>query len=185
MKMVERFVYLDFQIDTNRINSKFSLPYMNKLEQWDRDDVIHIQISEIAQSEALQGNNVARRSKARRYVASETLAHTREEIKTLRDIEHILFPSSAKTQNERNDVEVVFNAHKYMCILITNDGSSKKQPGGILGHATELKQRFRVEVMRDYEAVALVEKKIKERDVLAKKFALALSQPLPEWVGKD
>jgi len=41
-QMPDRSVLLEFYIDTNRINARESLPYMNQLEKWHRDDVISL-----------------------------------------------------------------------------------------------------------------------------------------------
>jgi hypothetical protein len=65
--------------------------------------------------------------------------------------------------NEANDVEIAFNANKYGAILVTADGGSRRQPGGILGNRVAL-ARLGVQVMSDGEAVALVREKIQERD---------------------
>lgn len=53
-------------------------------------------------------------------------------------IEKAIFPEGAKTPNQKNDVDVVFNALKYCGILITRDGASRRQRGGILGAANQL-----------------------------------------------
>ena len=66
-------------------------------------------------------------------------------------------------KNEENDIHIVFNTKKYGNILITNNGDSRKQPKGIWGNKVTLKA-LGIEVMRDYEAVSLVEKYINRRD---------------------
>ena len=45
-----------------------------------------------------------------------------------------MFPNGAKDDNELNDVRIVCEAKKYEAILVTGDGGSKAQPGGILGN---------------------------------------------------
>jgi len=158
---------------------------MNRLEHWHEADVIQLDMSEVAQQEAGRDGDQVRSSKAYSYIASETLADTPEEKELLQQIEKILFPTGAKTPNEWHDVEIVFNAKKYFTTLITNDGGSRNQPGGILGHAQELYEKFGIRVMRDNEAVALVEQQIRERDEIAKSMAMTTGEPLPEWVGRD
>ena len=184
MNMPERYVYLDFHIDTNRINSKVQLKHMNILEQWHELDVISIEMSHIAQEEARQGSNSSRTEKAYTYIATETLASTRSQQETLIEIQDILFPQGVKSQNEWNDVEIVFNAHKYGAILVTADGASKRQPNGILGNAQRL-HRLRIQVLRDHEAVDLVKQRIQNRDQRAKRVSQIIDQELPDWVGRD
>ena len=184
MNMLERYVYLEFHIDTNRINAKSRLDFMNILEHWHENDVIFLEMAEVAQNEATKSQNSIRTEKAYSYISTETLASTPDEARMLRKIKVILFPRGVKSINERNDVEILFNAWKYRSILITDDGGSKRQPGGILGNRDKL-TALGVQVMRDHEAVEIVKQKIVKRDQLAKKIASYKNDPLPEWVGKD
>lgn len=183
--MPERFVYVGFQLDTNRINSKQSIANMNRLERWRDDEVIELMLSEVASDEARAGNNPRRTRKALGYIYSMTMATTQGETEELRQIEQILFPNGAADQNQRNDVEIVFNAAKYRRILVTGDGASKTQPGGILGSRAVLEQQFGVRIMTDAEAVAHVEEAIRERDKFAKLVSDMTGEPLPSWVGND
>lgn len=64
MNMPKRFVNLDFHIDTNRINAKSRLTYMNILERWYKDDVIYLEMSEVAQNEAIKSGSPMRTEKA-------------------------------------------------------------------------------------------------------------------------
>ena len=175
---------LGITLDTCIINSKGRVLSMNKLEQWHEDDVITIEISEPAQLEARSGNNSLRNQKAISYIFSETRATTDDEMRIMKKIESILFPGGAKTKNEQNDVQIVFNAWKYCRRLVTNDGASRNQPNGILGNIDKLRA-LGIRVMRDNEAVALVEQKIKERDNMARLLSEKTRQLLPYWVGKD
>ncbi|MFX0195308.1 MAG: hypothetical protein ACFFCW_04220 [Candidatus Hodarchaeota archaeon] len=184
MDMPDRYLYLDFQIDTNRINSKANLSSMNILERWDQEGVIHIDMAEVAQEEATKGRDSNRSRKAYGYIATETLASTADEALLLKKIESILFPVGAANRNERNDVEIVFNAHKYGSILVTDDGGSRRQKGGILGNRKNL-AKLGIRIMRDREAVDFIIKKIQERDERAKRIAIEFGKELPEWVGKD
>ena len=183
--MPNRYIHTMFQIDTNRINSKQKLENMNLLEKWHEDGVINIGMPEPATKESFAGNDEKRIKKASQYIHSYTYADTQEEKELLRRIENIIFPDGAKDQNQRNDVEIVFNAHKYGKILVTNDGGSKKQPGGILGNSQKLKKELDVNVMSDEDAVNLVRKKIQKRDTFAKAIANRENIDVPDWVGKD
>ena len=183
--MPNRYVHKMFQIDTNRINARGGLEHMNQLEEWHENGVIHIQMAEPSLGEAFKGNNKARKAKAASYLYSITYADTREEQVVLSNIEQILFPNGATDQNQRNDVEIVFNAQKYSRILVTNDGGSKTQPGGILGNAARLRDAVGVSIITDSQAVEIVRRAIEKRDKMARYVSENRNVPLPEWVGKD
>lgn len=179
----ERFVHLGFQIDTNRINARGRLEHMNRLERWAADDVIEVIMSETAATEAARaGSRQAR--KAMSYVQSVTLATNEHERVMMRKIELAIFPGGAKSSGDRNDVEIVFNALKYSRRLVTTDGGSKRQPGGILG-AREKLAAIGVTVMTDEEACAYVKGLIAARDERARQEARETGARLPRWVGRD
>lgn len=180
----ERFIHRIFSIDTNRINSRSKIPAMNQLEQWHENGVIQIDMPEVAQKEAMAGLDPRRVEKAREYIYSITLANTREEQELLHKIEALLFPQGIKNLNQRNDAEIVFNASKYGSYLITSDGASKSQPGGILGHKDELKT-LGITVMSDIEAVEYVKDLIIKRDQRAVRDCKQSGEPIPDWVSKD
>lgn len=180
----DRFVNVSFHIDTNRVNARTSLPYMNQLEKWRRDGVILMQMSEVARGEALAGGSPNRGRKVRSYIFTQTMNLIEDEQRLLHEIAAVLFPDGPSSDNERNDIEIVFNAWKLSAILVTADGGSRRQPGGILGHRDELK-RLGITVLTDEEAVALVKKKIAERDGLAAERRGWKGSPLPAWVGVD
>lgn len=82
---------------------------MNILERWHESGVISIEMAEVAQDEAVQSGDPNRTEKAYTYIATQTLADSSEERNLLNPIKVILFPQGIKTQNERNDIEIVFN----------------------------------------------------------------------------
>ena len=178
-----RRIYRFFQIDANRINASGRLENMNKLEKWHRDKVIRIKMAQPAQNEAAYGSS-NRARKAYGYIFTMTESHTPEEAAVLKCIESILFSKGATTQSEKNDVEIVFHARKYGCILVTNYGGSRRQPGGILGSRDKL-QELGIQVLTDDEAVELVRELIRERDNRERANSSITGQPLPEWVGND
>lgn len=184
MLRLDRYVWLNFHIDANRINSRRELEHMNRVEKWADDDVIFLEMSQAAQKEAVAGGDPQREQKAYSYGATESSLSSPHERRLWREIEKILFPAGTTTASQRQDVEIVFNAIKYDAILITDDGASKKQPGGILGNRDRLR-RLGVVVMRDEEAVRMVEALIRKRDDLAMKLSQEMGEVLPSWVGKD
>ena len=183
--MESRFVALMFHIDTNRINARQKLEHMNLLEQWAAADVIGLDMAEVVLNEAKAGGNREQSTKARQSIYWETLATTPGERKMLVAIEGILFPDGADDQNKRNDVEIVFSAAKHDRILVTADGASRTQPGGILGNAVALKKAVGVEIMTDEEATAAVRRKIQARDARCVRRHELNGDPLPDWIGLD
>jgi len=180
----DRFVQVVFQIDTNRINARNGLPSMNQLQTWREAGVISIHMSQIAQNEARAGGDAQRSMKATSYIFSITYGDTADEKEDMRAMERTLFPNGVSSQSERNDVEVVFNAKKYGATLITADGGSRRQPGGILGNRTAL-SRLGVSVVTDAEAVDLVRRRISERDARLIARAARNGTSIPSWVGQD
>ena len=183
--MRRRYIGLMFHIDTNRINARQILDNMNRFETWGNNGVILLEKSEKTLHEASAGSDIRRKKKAIEGFFSMTYADTPEEKNKLLRIEEILFPNGAKNENQKNDVEIVFNAGKYCRYLVTNDGGSKNQPGGMLGNAERLKQEMDIKVMTDEDAVALVEKRIKSRDTHCRIISERTGEPLPDWVEKD
>jgi hypothetical protein len=166
MELVKRYVGKTFCFDTNRINSREKLEYMNQLEKWKKDGVILMGMSDVAQTEVIASRDEKMINKTFGYTFSIADKTSSTDKNLLREIEAILFPVGVKDQNQMNDVVIVFNAWKWSSILITADGGSKTQPGGILGNREKLK-RLGIEVMTDRDAVLLVKKMIKDRDSLA------------------
>lgn len=175
-----------FQLDTNRINARQALPFVNQLEVWFSDGVIELTLSEPSMRESEQGNDLRRRRKAYGYYAWATYGDTPDEKQQMLQIEKILFPAGARNANQRSDVEVVFNALKYPAILVTNDGASRAQPGGILGNRKRFAEwNSSIRIMTDQEAVAYVQDAIHRRDARARRYRDLFGHPLPTWVGQD
>ena len=96
MEMPSRYIYKRYQIDTNRINARQKLETMNKLEKWDDDGVIDIQMSEVAMNEASSGDSSQRSQKAMGHIFSYTASTTPQETDRMREIESIIFPEGCK-----------------------------------------------------------------------------------------
>jgi hypothetical protein len=160
---------------------------MNRIEKWAAEGVVYLEISEAAQNEAGAGKDSQREYreyKACSYAATETLLSYPHERKLWQRIEAILCPSGVTSKNQKRDIEIVFNVIKYEAILITDDGASESQPGGILGKRDELSVLGAI-VMRDEEVVGMVEELIRQRDELAKRLCREAGEPLPTWIGND
>jgi hypothetical protein len=150
-------------IDTNLINARQKLAAVNQLEKWYADGIIMINMAGTARGEALAGRDVARSRKANQQIFTLTPPVPIDSAR-FKAIESALFPDGAKDENQRNDVRIVADAIHYAAILVTNDGGSKSQPGGILGNRDALRKRFALRILSADEAVEVVRKAIRERD---------------------
>jgi hypothetical protein len=179
-----RFVQVMLMLDTNAINARKADADLNQIERWRADGVVLVIMSVQSSAEARAGGNSARSAKAVGYVYSYIGDGTEEEYSTKQSIASVLFQTGARTDAERNDIDIVFHAQKYQAILVTNDGDSRRQPGGILGNREAL-ARFGVTVMRPSEVVRHVRRRIGARDERARQVAASNGKPMPIWVGAD
>jgi|SRR5208283_2196239 len=186
-EMPRRNIGLRFHLDTNRINARQNLPYMNHLEKWHADDVIILNMSEEAYDEARSGNkNIKNRTeKTEEYIFIRAKDVFGGEEKFRDKLRILLFKSTCLDEGQERDVRILFCSKMAGAILITNDGGSTRQPGGILGHAKELSSNHGIEVMTDEAAVQKVRHLISLRDKKARSVARDTGLPLPSWVGSD
>lgn len=183
IQMNRRLLYIPvLHIDTNLINARQKLPAVNQLEKWFEDEVILINISGTALSEAIAGNYVPRTRKANKQIYTATPPMGPSD-PLYSKVETALFPKGARDDNQRNDVRIVCEAAKYAAILVTGDGGSKTQPGGIIGNRHKL--RDIVQILSPDEAVAFVSKKITVRDEFNEQVAREFGGELPPWTGAD
>jgi hypothetical protein len=182
--MPERSVGLRFHLDTNRINARQNLQHMNKFEQWRADGVIILDMSEEAYDEARSGNDMKRTEKADEsiFIRANDVFGGEKEFRE--ELGKILFKSTSLTKSQKKDVRILFCAKMAGATLITNDGRSKRQPMGILGHAKKLAS-LGIEVMTDEVAVQKVRHLIAFRDKAARSVARDTGLQLPPWVGLD
>jgi hypothetical protein len=166
------------------VNARQKIIAMNKLEAWAADEIIRLNTAETAQKEMVSGGSADRTRKAYKLLNTYTEISTPEEYEQLRKITSILCPAGVSTQNQRNDIDIVFNAGKYSWPLITTDGDSKSQPGGILGNRAQL-AAIGIKVLTPDQAVAKVEEGIRARDKHARQWAEYYKNDIPDWVGKD
>lgn len=184
MTFERRLLYIPvFHIDTNLINAKQKLDEVNRLECWAKNDVILINMSWTAHSEARAGGNSHRAKKAARQIYTIDTGDIDAELIT--QVGNALFPGGPQDENQRNDVRIVCEAAKYQATLVTNDGASKSQPGGILGNRDKLQVIDGIKILSPTEAVELVKSKIKERDDFNKRVAEESGKTLPDWTGMD
>ncbi len=172
-----------FHIDTNLINARCSLASMNQIEKWASDEIILVNMSGVSFKEAQAGNNAVRTRKAFAQIFTLTAENIDATCDRYREIEKIIFPDGAKNDNQHNDVKVVFDAAHWHAILVTRDGASNSQPGGILGNRDQLR-KF-VQIMSDTEAFEFIRSKIAERDDFNRLLSKETGCPLPAWVGHD
>lgn len=170
------------QIDTNLINARQKLSAVNKLELWAKNDVILINMSSIAYEEAQADGNPLRVKKANQQIFTVSDAAS-EDDPDFQKVAAALFPDGVKDDNQRNDIKIVCDAIHYQAILVTSDGASRTQPGGILGNRHKLSPF--VQILSPDEALAFVEGKIKERDEHNERIVREFGGTLPEWTGQD
>lgn len=180
--MEPRMVRLILHLDTNLINARQKLDAVNRLEKWYEDGVVLINMSSTAYGEAKAGYDELRARKADRQIFTMTRPGDSTD-RAYRIIERALFPDGAKDDNQRNDVRIVFEAAKYGAVLVTGDGGSRTQQGGILGNREKLKDVVRI--MSPDESVAFVQEKIRERDEFNARVVRECGGELPVWTGAD
>lgn len=169
-------------IDANLINARQKLPAVNQLEKWANDGIICINMSSTARKEARAGSSSNRIRKSDEQIY--TLTSPAEANDPLyQQIEAAIFPGGTKDENQQNDIKIVFEAAQYAAILVTADGGSRTQPGGILGNRDKLKDML--EIRSPDEAVNFVRSKIQERDNFNKRVASEFGCEVPEWTGRD
>lgn len=181
--MLERLLAIKvLHIDTNLINARQKLDEVNQLEQWHDDGVILINISSVAFNEATADGNALRIFKANQQLYTATIP-AEESDQDYQFIKSVLFQNSIPDENKKNDIRIVCEAMRYNAILVTNDGASKSQPGGILGNRDRLRQY--VAIKSPQEAVSFIREKIQERDDFNLRVAQVEGGVLPLWTGKD
>ena len=183
IEMQRRALYIPvLHIDANLINARQKLSAVNQLEKWADEEIICINMSSTARTEARAGNNLSRTRKADGQIYTLTPPAEASEPQ-YQQIEVAIFPDGAKDENQQNDIRIVSEAAKYAAILVTGDGGSKTQPGGILGNRDKLK--YMLKILSPEEAVDFVRSKIQERDSFNKRVASEFGGELPEWTGRD
>jgi hypothetical protein len=185
INLKRRMLYIPIlHIDTNLINSRQKLPAVNRLEKWYADGVILINMAGTARDEALAGGDVRRTQKANQQIFTMTTPAPVNSAR-FKAIESILFPAGAQDENQRNDIRIVADAIHYATILVTNDGGSKSQSGGIRGRRDEIYKRFTLKILSAEEAVEFVQEKIRERDDFNRQLVQEFGGTLPEWTDQD
>lgn len=183
INMNRRMLYIPvLHIDTNLINSRQKLHAVNQLEKWVVDGVVLLNISSTASCEAKADGNPQRVKKAHQNIFTDTPAADIQDSLYLK-VEAALFPNGAQNNNHKNDIRIVSEASRYEAILVTADGSSKSQPGGILGNRYKLEDV--VKILSPEEAVDFIKQKIKERDDLNAQYVEEFGGTLPPWTGQD
>jgi len=173
-----------YQLDANRINARQKDADVNQLELWHKHKVIFLEMSLIAYDEACIGSK-DRSKKAENYTWISTNDSLGGETEFRRIIESIVFPLGAKKPGEKNDISILLDAKIGGATLVTLDGASHSQPGGILGNANRLLSDIGIRVITAKQAVNEIRKYIRFRDRVARNVAKITGKKLPKWVGKD
>jgi len=179
-----RLLYIpNIHIDTNLINAKQRLDEVNRLERWAEDGVILINMSWTAHRESQADGNPYRMKKAAKQIFTIDTGDSYVEFAA--KVGATLFSGGPQDENQRNDVRIVCEAIKWHAMLVTNDGASKSQPGGILGNRNKLQEVTDIQILSPKEAVTFVAAKINERDAFNRRVAQETDKPLPDWTGRD
>ena len=141
-----------YQLDANRINARQKDSFVNQLEKWHDEQVIFLEMPRDAYDEAGHGSK-EREEKADEYTWVSISDTTGGASEIQRRIEAIVFPHGASTENQKNDVRILFTASQLNATLITADGGSRTQPGGMLGNAGAL-TALGINVLSAKDAVA-------------------------------
>lgn len=182
-RMKRRMLYIPvLHIDTNLINARQKIDEVNQLERWHTDEVILINMSSVAHTEAKANGDQRRKKKANQQIFTATDPFEVSD-PLFQQVQGALFPQGLRDENQRNDVRIVCEAVKYQAILVTSDGASKSQPGGILGNRHRISDLLKI--MSPEESVAFVRSKIRERDKYNERFVKGFGGELPSWSGKD
>ena len=172
-----------FIVDSNRVNSRGALPAMTTLRKWADAGDIKLDYTEEIWAELENSQNpkiqAASRELGARFANS---LDEKEEAEERSKIAQIVFPNGLQFDSDRVDVDTIRIAQLWNAIVITNDGDSKRQPGGILGAKRRLHQEIGVEVMRDFEAEKLVIQLIRERDRMEIGLAAKEGREPAAWV---
>ena len=183
--MIPQRVGQPFIADTNRVNSRGKLPAMNALKKWAAAGDIKLVYTEEIQAELERWQNPKIRKASRELSVLFAQSCSEIEEKDQREkISNILFPEGLRFASDRVDVDTIRIAQLWGAIVITDDGDSKTQPGGILGAASRLHREIDVQVMRDFEAEKLVARLIRERDQMEISFAAQEGREIASWCSK-
>ena len=156
-------------LDANCINARQVNQNINQMERWHQEGVISILMPQIAATEAARGND-ERLKKSWEYsmLRLSKPGQTNPYVASL--IEHIVFPQGITNENQRNDVAILAAAELYGYPLITNDGASKTQPGGMLGNAKAL-ANIGISVLTPRSAVTDISERLKRREIDVRQLA--------------
>ena len=145
---------ITFFLDANRINARGKCSYVNQLEELAKCGKCELLMPQVSWNEAEAGDSQDRKNKTWSYYFIG-LENNSSQSHWYKKIEEIVFPNGASLKNEINDVWILVTAREMNYPLVTDDGGSKSQPGGMLGNRENLK-RIGVTVLRDREAVEMV-----------------------------
>lgn len=144
-----------FLLDANACNSLQRIGQLNELEGMAQAGLIHLLYTETTWGEAQLGSPGRCRKVSDYFFVG--LSNDNENVQLQQpwreEIAQIVFPAGVRNDNQRRDVEALLTVKMSGGCFVTSDGASASQPGGILGHKTELAQ-LGIEVLNFTDALA-------------------------------
>lgn len=143
-----------FLLDANACNALQRIGELNELEHLAHARKIDLMYTETTWDEA-QFGSLIRRDKVRQFFF---VGLSKDEENNLlqqpwRDeIGRLVFPHGIKSDSQRRDIEALLTVKMSCGYFVSSDGGSKRQPGGILGHKSQLAV-LGVEVLNFTEAL--------------------------------
>lgn len=126
-----------FLLDANACNALQQIEELNEIEYLGRKGSIELQYTKTTWDEARYGS-LNRDIKVSTFVFTGLVGLSEYVSPWWDAIAQIVFPKGIKGENQRRDVDALLTAKLAGGVFVTRDGGSKSQPGGILGHKTEL-----------------------------------------------
>lgn len=129
-----------FLLDANACNALQKIDELNQLENLANVGIINIMYTETTWCEAAFGSQI-RHYKVSQFDwngLSEDYENNRLQQPWREQIGRLIFPYGTRTDGQRRDIEALLTVKMSGGYFITRDGGSKSQPGGILGHKSQL-----------------------------------------------
>jgi len=129
-----------FLLDANACNALQGIDELNKMERLANGGIINIMYTETTWREAAFGSQIRHRkvSQFDWNGLSEDYENNLLHQPWREQIGRLIFPYGTRTDGQRRDIEALLTVKMSDGYFVTRDGGSKSQPGGILGHKSQL-----------------------------------------------